>query len=250
MRQWINLLRVILIGFSVSFPNVVIGGALRGVRGAEVGLLLGFGIILFSALRAERVVKKVCRATSQTSPGIARTIELAMAKTNFAIPRVLVYADPFPNVLVVKSLGSKGSIFLSQGLIAQLNDFEIQAILGMCIESLNRPGVLLHSLSSSLALWILSFWPESWKNLMFPSQIKWRENKENLSPLSAIPLLILFPIALLFYKLGQIPAQKGPKNLSDENRAAALRKTNQTLRIWGLGGRWDPVSLFSLDLHV
>lgn len=216
--------------------------------GGGVGLFLASGVLLLSALCAERAVKKVCKATDRASPGMARTIELVMRQHPAAVPRVLIYPDPFPNALVVRSLGSTGTLFLSQGLIALLTDQELQAILGMCIEALGRPGILLQSFSSTLALWVLSGWPEAWRNLVFPGRLKWKEQKRILSPLSTLPILVLFPVALVFYRLGHLQLPEPQSSRLDENRSIAVRKINQTLRIWGLSERREPLSLFSLGL--
>src|SRR5690242_15207151 len=121
--------RLFFMSFAISVPYFFVGFALYGVKGAGVGLVLAVGTLLFGALYAEYGVRRASKAELRSPQGMVRSVELAISHLGGIPPRILIYADPFPNVLVAKSLGSRGTVFLSQGLIALLNDLELQNVL-------------------------------------------------------------------------------------------------------------------------
>jgi hypothetical protein len=233
MSLFIILFRAVLISLIFSFLPVLLGTALFGIVGALVGLLVAGFTMLVCAFYAERSILHAYRAKEESPKGLVRSIQLAMKDENLPTPRLSVFADPSPNILVVRSLGGKGSILMSQGLIALLNEEELRAVLSWCSFRLKQRGIVFQSFCSVLAIWILSLAPTSWVSLVFSGRTLSRDEERTLSPISAVGFLILFPIARFFFRLGRpIQTSLRPADFG-VGYSTAMQKIAQSISIWG-----------------
>lgn len=214
------------------------GFALLGVRdGVIVGLTFSLGVILAALFGSELWAIKACKADSKSLHGLVRLVDYVMVNRRGRSPRVLIYADPFPNVLVVKSMGCRGTVLLSQGLMTLMNEEELRAILEMCIERIQGPGIVFQSFCSTLALWVFSFVPQSLRA------------QRALTPFRAIPLLLIFPLIRRVLSFGVLPIRSNLTDTSDIFRQIAIQKINQAVRIWGSKGAQFSPSLSSFNLR-
>ncbi len=70
-----------------------------------------------------------------------------------SLPRIVVVQGFLPFALVARGLGGRGSILLSQGLLAGLNEASLRKVLESCIERSREGALPIRSLFSTL--WIL-----------------------------------------------------------------------------------------------
>lgn len=217
-----------------ALPPTLIGFLLFGVMGAVVGLALGDLVLVFVGLRTERVVSRFLRAGELADIPLQRTFERVVTELETAKdyevmrPEVWLYPDALPNALAVRGFGGDGSIFLSQGLVAQLTEAEIRAVLKTSLLRLQESQWVLNSLCAGLAIRIFRRMPVGWKKLLFSSAQSTRQEGESLTVWNLVVFLLLFPFGRFFQRLCiRIPIEQSQDGLTPEDKNAwqdAVRK--------------------------
>jgi hypothetical protein len=232
---WATLFsRVGLVVVLICLPTTLLGSISFGKIGGLIGISIPLIWIFYSALRTELILAKLYGSSSDIPQGLTRSLELVFdSNSRRPLPRLLVFRDPSPNTLIVKSLTGSGTILLSQGMIALLNEEELRAILELCIIRLDEPGIIFQSFCSTLALGILKFAPRAWSNLAFTGRALSKDEERLLSPLSSIGFLILLPIAHNLVNIGRIPVKNRSSIQLAGPYSVAMQKVAQAVHIWG-----------------
>jgi hypothetical protein len=234
MYRFIIFIRFILIVFVFSIPAVTLGTALIGLKGALIGFMATLLIFFCCLFGSEWNLSRMSKAEFKIPLGLDRTLELAMKGNLFKAPHLLVYADPFPQILVARALGGRGSVFLSQGMISLLDHEELCAVLKVCIQKTREPGIIFQSFSATLAIWLLALAPKAWMELVFADRSLSRPKQKALHPLSAVRFFLLFPLAQIVHKWGSMSKMtRKAISTGEEQGSIALRKISQSVRIWG-----------------
>src|SRR4051794_1543400 len=112
----------LLIGFAV--PLAAVGACLLGLTGA-IALAGAFVfLLLMASLAAESVIVRSHRVVEgETGAGLDRSLEHALEGAG-RLPRIRIYEEPAPNAVVVRSFFGKGTILVSRGLVALLDERE------------------------------------------------------------------------------------------------------------------------------
>ena len=161
------------------------------------GLLIVFSL----CLGIEWFGTKLFRVETLLPRGLYRTLEKgATEKQKKSPPRLKVIQDPIAYALVLKSLGGKGTIFLSQGLLVSATDEELKRVLVSCLKRLNDFGIVWISFRTLLLLGLWHVIPRTW--------VKFSKG-DSMSPLSAFGFWIfssLYPWVSSF-KMAFVDAQ-------------------------------------------
>jgi hypothetical protein len=201
--------------------------------------------MLFIAWKSEYIVARVHRASSVIPDGLHRTLELALSgDIEKQWPHLLVFSDPSPNALIIRSWGGSGTILVSQGLVALLNEEELRAILQLCVLRLKEPGIAFQSFCFIFALGALSFAPRPWVNLVFTGRTLPRVEERLLGPCSALGFLVLFPVVRFFLYFGRSPIRSRTTSQLGGIYSAAMQKVAQAIHIWGPGKNYGIFSLY------
>jgi Zn-dependent protease with chaperone function len=167
-----ELARAFLIFLSLAVPATCFGGALAGVRGAVGGLVLAAASELAAFLLAERIQCLAHSAQTELPAGLSRTVERVAAALGPAtpgpnMPRIRVFSDPAPSALVARSLGGHGTVLVSQGLLALLDEEELRDVLRALLLGARARGIVVRSASAALASAVLGLAPKRWSRLVF-----------------------------------------------------------------------------------
>jgi heat shock protein HtpX len=244
--------RLALFGLICSLPALVLGTALGGCSGAFIGVVLSLGSVLLVALTSEYLIAKVYQARAEIPRGLSRSLELTLSNIpgKRKLPKLLIYSDPAPNILVIRSLGGSGSVLVSQGLIALLNEEELRAVFQFCLGRISTLGIVFQSVCSLLALWILTVSPHTWVNLVFVGRTLPSREEALLSPFSALSFFVLFPLAQFFLNLGRFPKRRKEISQPESTFSRAMQKISLSIHIWGAGKRYGTSSLHLLHPNV
>jgi hypothetical protein len=238
------LLKLLLILVIFSIPTVLFGFLLFGNYGAVGGLILPLTWLLLTALSAEYRLARTLRANAEVPAGLSHSLEWVANRRggNEKLPQILVYCDPSPNLLITRSLGRNGTIFLSQGLIAYLNEEELRATLKLSLSRIKQSGIVFHSFCLVLAFGLLKISPGSWVNLVEGERVLTPKQEQYLTPISALGFLVMFPFVRFFLKLGHLegPQQKSP-HLGGPF-AAAMQKLDRSGACFLAGTAVNPTS--------
>ncbi len=193
--------------FLVCAPLAGVGFAVAQNPGAAAGTLTGLLALLTISFCSERVILRKFSGTRELPMGLAKSLEYGMAglaDLEELRPKLAVFPSSAPNAVVVRELGSPGTLLLSQGLLALLSEPELRSILRLCAVELRSPGIRIRSLSAVLALWVLELAPRNWvETILTGRRIPKPNSKNSLGPFSAMLFLLLFPAARSFLALSR-----------------------------------------------
>jgi hypothetical protein len=240
-------IRLIFISILLMIPPALIGSAILGREGVIVGIILALTGIFVIAIGAEKGIILAHGATIEIPKGLKRSLEKILEELYQKKLRILIYPDPTPNALVIRSFGGSGTVLLSQGLVALLNEEEVRSVLRLCLVRIREPGIVFQSFCSLLAVWSLSFAPRLWVNLVFAGRTLTRIEERLLSPISAIGFLVLFPFARFLLNLGRPPFRGQTLHGLGGASSSAIQKISQAVHLWGPGRTQGAFSLYLID---
>jgi hypothetical protein len=137
-----------------------------------------------------------------------------------------IYPDLFPAVLTVKSLGTSGSVFLSQAMVSILTQKQLEELLEDCRIQLKYAG--WSSFHQTLVFFFFNLLPSSLAGclLLKPDT---RKSQGTMLPLGeSILFLLFFPWIQGLLFLAQNPCS--PKS------SEVLKKIEQRIQTWGILG--------------
>jgi hypothetical protein len=177
------------------------------------------------ALRVEREFSRLLGARGKRPPGLGPEAD--------RLP-IATLPDPVPNALVVRGPLGAGRVFVSQGLLSQLSDDELQAVLRLCRERLSAPGLARRCVTALLAHRLLERSPATWVNLLVAGEGRSARPSGATQAWQLFGFAAMLPlIRLLFGFARPSVASAGLGGLEgDRHLVAALRKIDRAQRLW------------------
>lgn len=225
--------RLLALLLMVAAPTAGLGAILWGYPGAAAGVLLADLFLIIAAFRSDRFFARVLRASREIPAGLDTTLRFAHEELvredafRYPVPRFWVYPDALPNALTVRSLGSEGSIFISQGLLGILSEAELRAVIRESIRRIEDSEWLFNSLCASLASRTLRLVPAGCRQLFFAGAAP-GAFRGNLGVTRLVTFLLVAPLARLFLGFcGESSRYGGPRDpggLSEPHLVTAMRK--------------------------
>src|SRR4051794_27850607 len=119
--------RFLLLFATVAFLPAIFFSLVLSWKGLILAVVLADLILLAVAFRGERFLSRQFRAKSSNPEGSLYQTYLRALKEldpsgELPVPSLAIYADPLPNAVSLRSLGSNGSVLLSQGLLILLSE--------------------------------------------------------------------------------------------------------------------------------
>lgn len=176
--------------FWLAFIFLSVGGLgllFFGQQGMKVGFCLvgvGWGLI---GLFLESIVVRLKSAVRPTHEGLLRSLELPFLKRGQRPPRIVIFPDPLPYLLCSRSWLGRGTLLMSQGLIATPSHPSLEDLLQESSVRLKNRGVCFGSGCMLFILCVLKLIPKAWIPLLSSSS-----SVLSLSPLSAMGYSIFF----------------------------------------------------------
>ncbi|MBY0469766.1 hypothetical protein K2X30_01270 [bacterium] len=223
----------------ISFPIVLVSFQ---PQLAWVGVAIAVAATWLFCTQIERIYIKKFKAIPEESA------KYRLSKN----VRLFVIDDPNPNLLVVRSLFGKGSLFLNRGLIALLNESEIESVIAEAAPETRRPGLVLQGLCSLMAGALLSLAPAGWVRFFFSNDRISEPTVpgEDFSIVTFLWFCVLVPwVKFLLFIGGRYGFVSQNQALS---RSQALFNAVQKIRdtqIYGSGQIWYPTSLYHYIFH-
>jgi hypothetical protein len=233
-------MRWIPISLIVTVIPAILGWAASGWKGAAAAVGLVIALWIYAFAQSETIVARSLGARAwragARSGGTAGDKAGGRKRRNPNRSRILVYPEPAPAALVVRSMFSRGVIIVSQGMISCLTDEEFSALLRSARARLRSRGIVLASLSAVLLLWVSRFSPQGWLGVLVQDRPVVRGEGQSLTPLSAVHFVMLYPLTRLL-----LGAQK--KASESALPQDAVRKIERMRGIWPAAGGRLPAAL-------
>jgi hypothetical protein len=205
-----------------SLPSVILFALPGGIPGVLAGWIVGISATVILGFFPERILARLHRAKFPQEPGLERSLSRVGGPAHGSFPRVLVFPDPAINVLVARSLGSSGSILVSQGLLNAAGEEDLRDILAESLQRIEKPEILLRSYCAMMACAVLELAPQSWVRAALGGMSGKGKSKES-GPLSFLGFIMAFPVARAWMQLG-----------GADSSADAMQKVARKCLFWDL----------------
>jgi hypothetical protein len=181
---WIKTgFKVCLLAVILCIPPMGVIFLFFGIKAAAFSGLVPLAWIFYLALTCEKKVIRFYRASESISRGLKRTVDWVANDSHL---RIVIYSDPHPSIKVLKSLGGRGTLLISQGLVAQFDESDLRNQIQLSLKQIRQPGITFKSLCALLELRIRKRMPI------------WGDSP---TPCSAVLFLLLYPYATVLRDL-------------------------------------------------
>ena len=155
-------LRALMLFISCSIPPAAVGGALFDWRGAGIAAVIVLGVLLFLLRTAEDAMAFQLEAESRIPKGLETTFERAVSQVDpylRHLPELRIFSHPRAQAIYLRALGGDGSIYLSRGLLAGMDEERLREVIAEAYRRVRRPGSRLQTLCAILTLWLYRIAP-------------------------------------------------------------------------------------------
>ena len=190
--------------------TLLLMGVLTGLLGALGYLFLGglAGLIVFVVLAAalngfaywksDALALRMAGArqvTPEEEPRLHRIVEEATSLTSLPKPKVYIVDNPSPNAFATGRNPSHASVAFTVGILNRMNDNELEGVVAHELGHVLHRDILISSVAAMLAAAItmlarMAFW--------FGGS---RDDEDRGSPIAAIAMMILAPIAAMLIQM-------------------------------------------------
>ncbi|MEO8098886.1 MAG: zinc metalloprotease HtpX [Acidobacteriota bacterium] len=192
-----NALKTAMLLGLLSVLLMVGGQAVAGRQGMIIGLVLAVGMNFFSYFFSEKMALSMYRAqqiTPEDNPAVyARVFPIVQnltSKMNLPMPRLWVIPEAQPNAFATGRNPEHSSVAMTEGLLAQMNDRELEGVLAHELGHVKHRDILISSVAATLAAALTQI---AYMAMWFGGGRS--DDEENRSPYAGILMIILAPIA-------------------------------------------------------
>jgi heat shock protein HtpX len=192
---------------------LAIGFLLGGVDGMTVALAFAFVINAFSYWFSDRIVLAMYRAKPSDNARINSLVAKISKEAGIPKPKVYVVPTNSPNAFATGRSPSHSAVAVTQGLLEDLNDDELEGVLSHELSHIKNRDTLVSTLAATIA-----------GSISYIAQIGWlgmssRDREGNNFLL--LPLIVLAPIAAM---LVQLAISRGREFYADYTGAMISKK--------------------------
>jgi heat shock protein HtpX len=191
---------MLLAGLTVLL--VIVGGALGGTSGVIIAF--GFAILMngISYWFSDKIALSMARAREVSpaeAPRLHRLVEGLATYARMPKPRVYLIDDPSPNAFATGRDPEHGVVALTTGIMNILSERELAGVIAHELAHIRNRDTLIATIGAVIAGAITSLAHMAQWALMFGGF--GRNDEEGGSPLAALPLIIIAPIAALLIQM-------------------------------------------------
>jgi heat shock protein HtpX len=172
---------------------LTIGFLLAGTAGMTIALIFALMINFFSYWFSDKIVLAMYRAKPSENSRINSVIAKIAKEAGIPKPKVYIVPTNSPNAFATGRSPSHSAIAVTQGLLDDLDNDELEGVLSHEISHIKNRDTLVSTLAATIA-----------GSISFIAQIGWlsmnSRDRQNNS-LLFLPLIILAPIAAMLVQL-------------------------------------------------
>lgn len=224
-----NQIKTIALLGALSAVLIGIGGALgQGylILSAVIALAMNVGAYFFS----DRMVLSMhgAREVSPTeAPQLHRMVEELARTAQLPKPRVFLMDDPQPNAFATGRNPEHGVVAVTTGILGLLDARELRGVLAHELAHIKNRDILVSTIAATIASAVTFLANAASFLTMFAGGNQDGEQEEGLSPVQAIVLALVAPIAATLIQLGisrsrEYMADRTGAQISGDPEALAL----------------------------
>ena len=181
---------------------VMIGQALGGRNGAIMALVLAGAMNFFSYFYSDKIAIFSSGAqpvTREELPRVYQIVERLTAKASLPMPKLFVIPTQSPNAFATGRDSHHASIVVTHGILALLNDDELEGVLAHELGHVRNRDILISSIAATFAGAVTILARMAGYAAIFGGGGRGRDRDGG--PLAAIAMMILAPIAALLIQM-------------------------------------------------
>lgn len=202
----LGVLSVVLLGIGAALGKGFLLGAL------VLSLAMNVGAYFFS----DKLVLRMHGAqevSPQQAPGLHRMVEELSRRAGLPKPRVFLMPEPQPNAFATGRDPEHGVVAVTTGLLEVLEEREVRGVLAHELAHIKNRDILVSSIAAAVASAVTYL---AHAVGLFGSMFLSRDEDEGLSPLQALALALVAPLAATVIQLG---ISRSREYLADETGA-------------------------------
>ncbi len=188
----------------MSVLLVLVGGALGGRGGLQIGLAIAVVTNLVSYFFSDKIALKSSGAqpvTREQLPRLYQVMERLAAKANIPVPALYVVPDMAPNAFATGRNPKHASVAVTRGLLEIMNDEELEGVIAHELSHVRNYDILTSSIAATIAGAVTYMAQVGRFAMLFGGMGGSRDDERGGGGLSAILMIFLAPFAALLLQL-------------------------------------------------
>jgi heat shock protein HtpX len=200
-----KILRTGALLIAMSMMLVIVGGAIGGRNGLQIGLAIAVVMNFVSYFFSDKIALKTSGAqpvTREQLPRLYQVMERLAAKANIPVPALYVVPDAAPNAFATGRNPQHASVAVTQGLLQIMNDDELEGVIAHELSHVRNYDILTSSVAATIAGAITYIAQMGkWGMILGGMGGGSRDDDRGGGGLSALLMIFLAPLAALMLQL-------------------------------------------------
>src|SRR3974390_1141021 len=149
-----KILRTGVLLIAMSMLLVIVGGAIGGRNGLQIGLAIAVVMNLVAFFFSDKIALKSSGAqpvTREQLPRLYQVMERLAAKANIPVPALYVVPDAAPNAFATGRSPNHASVAVTEGLLQIMNDDELEGVIAHELSHVRNYDILTSSVAATIA---------------------------------------------------------------------------------------------------
>ncbi len=199
-----NTFKTALLLTALTLFLIFVGQAIGGERGAVFAFVIAAVMNFVSYFFSDKIALKMSGAqpvSEQELPRVYGIVRRLTQKARLPMPKLYVIPTDSPNAFATGRNPSHASVAVTQGILSLLNDEELEGVLAHELGHVRNRDILISSIAATVAGAITMLARLGYYAALFGGMGGRDRERENGSPIAALLMMILAPIAALLIQL-------------------------------------------------
>lgn len=199
-----KILRTGALLIAMSMLLVLVGGAIGGRNGLQIGLAIAVVMNFVSYFFSDKIALRSSGAqavTREQLPRLYQVMERLAAKANIPVPALYVVPDAAPNAFATGRNPAHASVAVTQGLLQIMSDDELEGVIAHELSHVRNYDILTSSVAATIAGAITYVAQMGKWGLLLGGMGGSRDDDRGGGGISALLMIFLAPFAALMLQL-------------------------------------------------
>ena len=199
-----NALKTFVLLTALTLFLLFVGQAVGGQNGMMIAFAIAAVMNFVSYFFSDKIALAMYRAkpvTREQAPRVYNIVERLCMKTNLPMPKLFVIPQDSPNAFATGRNPKHASVAVTEGILTLLSDDELEGVLAHELGHVRNRDILIASIAATLAGAITMIARMAYWGALFGGGSSRDERDSGSSPIVALAMMILAPIAALLIQM-------------------------------------------------